>query len=107
MRIPTIDNFAEENICQILAMLQRRIVAKYWASWRVVFVPKSLGGEYQIRGRQVSWWPGWGLRGPSRSLKCRRAEGAAGLGDREADLKRERLKDTDIMSSESIEITGT
>jgi hypothetical protein len=31
MRIPTMDNPAEESIWQILAMLQRGIVAKYWA----------------------------------------------------------------------------
>ncbi len=65
MRIPTMVNPAEENIWQILAMLQRRIVAKYWAKLACCICPEESGGEYQIRGSQVSWWPGWGLRGPS------------------------------------------
>jgi hypothetical protein len=43
MRIPTMDNPAEENICQILAILQRRIVAKYWAKLACCICPEESG----------------------------------------------------------------
>jgi len=95
--MPNIGNVAEKNSSQILdkagvLYLSRRV----WEENTKLGAARFLGG---LRLGPAGAFP--------RSLKCRRAEGAAGLGDREADLKRERLKDTDIMSSESIEITGT